>query len=140
MAAHKELISYDGNEIYELKEEYIESSVKVSLKQTGSRAVKLTVSEIGGRFISLDIPDTTEIGDILEVTYKVKEKIIRKFDTDRLSALEKKVLEQEKLILELQKAVRNRISVRTFTSWLKALEQKLGVDIIDQAFQSPYPK
>lgn len=135
MSVHKENIPYDGNEIYELKEEYLEDSVKVLYGNNK----EIGVTEVGGRFISLSIPDDIELGDTLKVSYKTPQKVIRKFDTDRLRALEEIVLTQQKAIEELQKALNHRMSIRTFTTWARTVEEKLGVNIIEQSFQTPYP-
>lgn len=132
---HTEQIPYDGNEIYELKEEYLERSVKALLGKD-----EIPVSEIGGRFVSIEVPANTPIGNILHISYKTPDKMVRKFDTDRLRALEELVLQQQEAIKELQEAVRHRMSVRTFTTWAKAVEASLGVQLIEQSFQTPYPE
>lgn len=138
MTVHKELISFDGNEIYELKEEYIENSVKVVLVKD-TDLIDVNTTEVGGRFISIEIPPEAVLGDTLSITYKTLHKTAKRFETDRLKALEEKVLKQEELIQELEKALRHRLSIRTFTTWAKSIEKELGVTLIQQSFQTPYP-
>lgn len=140
MSQIKEFIAYDGNEIYELKDEYLEGSVQVSLKREGERSLKITPSEIGSRFISLDIPEDTPFNSVLEVTYKVKQPVLKRFDLDRLNEAERKIAALEAVVSEQQKALRNRLSIKTFNTWMRMIEQKLGVEIIPNTAQHPYPR
>lgn len=126
----KEVIIYDGSEVYELKHEYLKGSVITSQGE---------VQEIGSRFISVTniaIPE----GETFEVGYKVEQETRRRFEADRLTAVEKRLDALEKENEELKKALRNRLDVGTFNAWMKALEHQLGVEIIKQSFHTVYPR
>lgn len=114
------------NTIIELKESYIEGSVKAKVEN----GADIEIQEIGQKYIRL--VDTPAIGDKILITYNIS--VITESDNnvlDRLNELEKKVADQTKLINTLVLAMNNRVDKHTFNVWLKAVENRFGKPILE---------
>lgn len=139
MKIMNEQITFDGNEIIDLSNVYLPKTVKVQKEGTkkGSK-VDVEFQEIGESYVSLDSTKLT-LGDILYIEYKIKDKEPVYSHTARIQALEEKVALQEKMIKDLFKAVHNRLDIPTFNTWVRSVENKIGLDLIKNQFHSPYP-
>lgn len=127
----------DGSEIIELKEEYLGESVKVFLINQDNTLTQVPAVEIGNKYISLS--DTIEAGKKFEVRYNTISEN-DKFDlSKRIQQLETKIERQDKVLKEVLTALRHRVDLGTFNTWTKSIEDKIGVELISQSFQTPYP-
>ena len=52
----------------------------------------------------------------------------------RLALIEKRLDDQEKVLKEILEALKYRVDIQTFTTWIKSVETQLGVDLIKQQF------
>lgn len=114
------------NTIIELKESYIDGSVKAKVEN----GVDIEIQEIGQKYIRL--VDTPTLGDKILITYDIS--VITESDNnvlDRLNELEKKVADQTVLINTLVQAMNNRVDKHTFNVWLKAVENRFGKPILE---------
>ena len=129
-----ENITFTGDTILELKEEFVSGTVTCSfLKNTIKKNV--TVKNLGGKFISLEI-DSGEIPNdvIFNISYKIKEEYSKLSEHARLALIEKRLDDQEKVLKEILEALKYRVDIQTFTTWIKSVETQLGVDLIKQQF------
>lgn len=127
----------DGSEIIELKEEYLGESVKVFLINQDNTLTQVPAVEIGNKYISLS--DTIEAGKKFEVRYNTISEN-DKFDlSKRIQQLETKIERQDKVLKEVLTALRHRVDLGTFNTWTKSIEDKIGIELISQSFQTPYP-
>ena len=127
----------DGSEIIELKEEYLGESVKAFLLNKDNTLTQIPVKEIGNKYISLT--NTIEAGKTFEVRYNTVSEN-DKFDLyKRIQQLETKIEKQDKVLEEVLTALRHRVDLGTFNTWTKSIEDKIGVELISQSFQTPYP-
>ena len=138
---------FSGDYILELQDEYIQNTVKVyyfePYKKTPNRYLTekhpVEVSEVGGKYISLSedtgFPDRAKI----EVEYGVDSGATKLQTNERLKQLEAKVEAQQQVLETVLEALRYRVDIQTFTTWIKSLEDTLGVDIVQQVFTKPYP-
>ena len=114
------------NTIIELKESYIDGSVKAKVEN----GVDVEIQEIGQKYIRL--VDTPTLGDKILITYDIS--VITESDNnilDILNELEKKVADQTKLINTLVIAMNNRVDKHTFNVWLKAVENRFGKPVLE---------
>lgn len=136
MKDKKEKVIFNTESIIEVTEQYLPNTVTVFYNK-GDETIQVNITEIGGRY--LNILDTLKEGTELTVYYKIQdgqEKI--NFDS-RLDALEVQIKNQQLIIEKLLVAVRNRVDITTFNTWIKATEKKLGAELSSQSFPSPYP-
>ena len=127
----------DGSEIIELKEEYLGGSVKAFLINKDNTLTQIPVTEIGNKYISLT--NIIEAGKEFEVRYNTVSEN-DKFDLyKRIQQLETKIEKQDKILKEVLTALRHRVDLGTFNTWTKSIEDKIGVELISQSFQTPYP-
>lgn len=129
-----ENITFTGDTIIELQKEFISGTLTCSfLNNTIKKNISIT--EIGGKYISLEVdPDSIPLNSILNISYKIKDDSTRLTEGQKLAAIEKRLEDQEKVLKEVLAALKYRVDTQTFTTWLKALEKQLGVDIINQQF------
>lgn len=134
-----EQFTYNGEEIFQVKEDFVPGSLICYFIMNGLKT-NLSVTELGENYINIStpnviIPDRAPIS----LTYRV-ETDTSKFSTlERLKMLEKENLEQRKQLATLAEALKYRVDIQTFKTYLKSLEKKIGVDLIDQTFSNPYP-
>ena len=129
-----ENITFTGDTIIELQKEFISGTLTCSFLNNTIKK-NIIVTEIGGKYISLEVdPDTIPLNSILNISYKIKDDSTRLTEGQRLAAIEKRLEDQEKVLKEVLAALKYRVDTQTFTTWLKALEKQLGVDIINQQF------
>lgn len=131
-----ETIYYDGSEIYELAEEYIPKSVKAK-SETGD----VEIEEVGGTYISIkENPGLQPGSSVVTVYYTPKRSLPEKRSINKSQKdLEERIVALEKELAIVKKALDNRVDLNTFSTWLKSLETELGVDVIKNIFQKPYP-
>lgn len=130
-----EIFHFNGSFILELSNEYIPSSVKAWYYESDSKLEPISLNEIGGRYIGLDEEASLE-GVTIKVEYAIETK---KFSTEKLNQLEAQVAEQQKVIETILEALRHRVDIHTFSTYLRTLESKLNIDILDEVFTKPYP-
>ena len=129
-----ENVTFIGDTILELQKDFISGTITCSfLNNTIKKTVM--VKELGERYISLDIdPEAIPFNSVLNISYKVKDEYSKLSESQKIASLEKRLDDQEKVMKELLAGMKNRVDIQTFTVWIKALENKLGVDLIDQHF------
>lgn len=130
-----EIFHFNGSFILELSNEYIPSSVKAWYYESDSKLEPISLNEIGGRYIGLDEEASLD-GVTIKVEYAIETK---KFSTEKLNQLEAQVAEQQKVIETILEALRHRVDIHTFSTYLRTLESKLNIDILDEVFTKPYP-
>lgn len=131
-----EIFYFNGSFILELSDEYIPSSVKAWYYESDSKLEPISLNEIGGRYIGLDEEASLEEGMAIKVEYAIETK---KFSTEKLNQLEARVAEQQKVIETILEALKHRVDIHTFSTYLRTLESKLNIDILDEVFTKPYP-
>lgn len=134
-----EQFTYNGEEIFQIKDTFIPESLSCYFTQNGLKTY-LTVEELGDNYINIStegvqIPFRASIS----ITYRVEADLSKFTPIERIKVLEKELAEQKKVVNTLSEALKYRVDIQTFKTYLKSLEKKLGVDIFDQTFSSPYP-
>lgn len=134
-----EQFTYNGEEIFQVKEDFVPGSLICYYIMNGLKTT-LTVTELGENYINISTPNVVIPNRApISMTYRV-ETDKSKFSTlERLKMLEEENIEQRKQLIVLAEALKYRLDIKTFKTYLKSLEKKLGVDVIDQSFSSPYP-
>lgn len=134
-----EQFTYNGEEIFQIKEDFISKTLTCYFIQNGLKTT-LTVEELGDNYINIKtegvvIPNRASIS----ITYRVETDTSKFTALERIKFLEKEVNDQKKIVTTLAEALKYRVDIETFKTYLKSLEKKLGVDIIEQTFPIPYP-
>lgn len=129
-----ENITYTGDTILELKEEFVSGTVTCTfLKNTIKTNVP--IKYLGGKFISLEIDQEQIPSDVVfNISYRIKEEYSKLSEHERLSLIEKRLDDQEKVMKEILEALKFRVDIQTFTTWIKSVETQLGVEVIKQQF------
>lgn len=137
MKVDYEQLIFDGNVIVELKRDFISGTITCSYTNN-SMKTNIIVKEIGDKYISLEIEDAESVplGTVLNISYQVKPDHTKLTEFERIKVLEKKVEDQEKVLKQVLETLKYRVDIRTFNTWLKALEKQLGVDIVSQSFST----
>ena len=113
--------------IFQTSKVYREGSVRASITVAGVTTPVL-VAELGDVYLEFEVAPQT--GDVIVVEYdilsntKSRENILY-----RINRLEELLLKQEADLKELRAALKERISREVFNNWLKALEERLGIEI-----------
>ena len=129
-----ENITFTGDTILELKEDFVSGSVTCSFLINTIKE-NVPVKYLGNRYISLDIDtDQIPLDTVFNISYKIKEEYSKLSEHDRLSLIEKRLDDQEKVLKEILEALKYRVDIQTFTTWIKSVETQLGVDLIKQQF------
>lgn len=113
--------------IFQTSKVYREGSVRASITVAGV-TTPVVVAELGDVYLEFEVaPQTSDVivveYDILSNT-KSRENILY-----RINRLEELLLKQEADLKELRAALKERISREVFNNWLKALEERLGIEI-----------
>lgn len=129
-----ENIPFVGETIIELQKEFIDGSLTCSfLNNTIKKNVP--TKNLGGKYISLEIDtDLIPFNSVLNISYKIKDDVTKLTEQQRIGILEKQVNEQEKVLKEVLAALKHRVDIQTFNTWIKSLEKQLDVEIIKQQF------
>lgn len=129
-----ENIPFVGETIIELQKEFLDGSLTCSfLNNTIKKNVP--TKSLGGKYISLEIDaDLIPFNSILNITYKIKDDVTKLTEQQRIGILEEQVKDQEKVLKEILEALKYRVDIQTFNTWIKALEKQLDVEIIKQQF------
>lgn len=133
-----EQFKYIGEEIIELKNDYEPDSVRVFYIQHSINK-NIEIIELGENYIQLDLEEPLENNTTINVTYNVKKVVDYSDPSVKFQMLENEVKELKKVIGILEKALNNRVTNQTFKLYLKNLEKKLGVSVIDQSYFQGYP-
>lgn len=117
----------NNNYTFETQYDYISNSVRAALS-TGER---VTITELGEKYITID-PDVKD--SLVIITYNIE----TNEDTINTDLLRKRVIDLEKQVQALndklnthEEALNNRVSITTFQTWLKLVEKKAGIKLID---------
>ena len=129
--------SADGSiTIFETSKNYISGTIVVYDVTSGSPVlVTNTVREIGGTY--LEVTPAPDTGTILRITYEVYEVVPDNQEAaftliQRVKDLEIAVENLYKLNKVLEESISNRVNITSFQAWLRLVEKKLGIKIIDQ--------
>lgn len=115
--------------IFELNEEYVPNTI-VAITENGTN---IGVNELGGKFIEIDGSLLT-VGDKISIQYTILKEMGDEKKSIKIRELEKKVSLLSQQIIDLEKAVNNRINIDTFTAWKTLIEEKLGIDLKENLF------
>lgn len=115
--------------IFELNEEYVPNTI-VAITENGAN---IGVNELGGKFIEIDGSLLT-VGDKISIQYTILKEMGDEKKSIKIRELEKKVSLLNQKIIDLEKAVNNRINIDTFTAWKTLIEEKLGIDLKENLF------
>lgn len=120
----------DGTtELFQLPEEFIPNSIWVFEVATDSTVKIRTTEEIGAQFIK--ITPAPESGSNLYVSYdiiesdNINEAGLSNWDKDSISRILQTVVEQQKTIVAIDKAMEKRVTLKDFDSWASVVERKL---------------
>ena len=125
----------DGeNLIYETSHKYSPNSI-VSTITTNSITTSIDIIELGETFIELVSP--VSIGSTLTLTYNRAGTLptdnIEEIDIkQRLVKLEKTVSDMYIVIQAQKEALNNRVNITAFRAWLRLVEKKTGIKLIDE--------
>lgn len=134
-----EQFTYNGEEIFQVKDDFIPGSISCYFIMNGLKTT-LTVTELGENYINITTPNIVIPNRApISITYRIETDTSKFSTVERLKMLEKDNLEQKKQLAVLAEALKYRVDITTFKTYLKHLEKKLGVDLIDQTFSNPYP-
>lgn len=133
-----EQFKYIGEDIIELKNDYEPDSVRVFYIQNSINK-NIEIIELGENYIQLELEEPLENNTTINVTYNVKQVVDYSDPSVKFQMLENEVKELKKVIGILEKALNNRVTNQTFNLYLKNLEKKLGVSVIDQSYFQGYP-
>lgn len=115
--------------IFELNEEYVPNTI-VAITENGTN---IGVNELGGKFIEIDGSLLT-VGDKISIQYTILKEMGDEKKSIKIRELEKKVSLLSQQIIDLEKAVNNRINIDTFTAWKTLIEERLGIDLKENLF------
>lgn len=116
----------DNNYVIKTEYEYIPNSVRASLS-TGQRVI---AQELGEQYISID-PSVGEQEVTIFYNTPVMEINESGLLRQKINELEKQVNTLTKKLDLHERALDNRVSVTTFQTWLKLVEKKAGIKLID---------
>lgn len=135
MSQIKDIFEGDGaNTIFKTSEKYAEGSLEV-VKITSGGEIPVSYTEIGDNYIQLNETILSGVKIILayeqfgtfpsdnEEEYDLKQRIVK---------LEKAVTDLYYLNKALEKALENRVNITAFQAWLRLVEKKLGIKLIDK--------
>ena len=129
-----ENLTFTGDTIIELQKEFVSGTLTCSFLNNTIKKNIITKS-LGGKYISLEVdPDIIPMNSILNISYKIKDELSKLSEHQRLLLIEKRLDDQEKVLKEILEALKYRVDLQTFTTWIKSLEKELGVDLIKQQF------
>ena len=125
----------DGkNLIYETSHKYSPNSV-VSTITTNNITTSINIIELGETFVELTAP--ISVGSTLTLTYNIAGTLptdnIEEIDIkQRLVKLEKAVSDMYIVIQAQKEALNNRVNITAFRAWLRLVEKKTGIKLIDE--------
>ena len=125
----------DGeNLIYETSNKYSPNSV-VSTITTNNITTPVSIIELGETFVELTSP--LSVGSTLTLTYNIAGTLptdnIEDIDIkQRLVKLEKTVSDMYIVIQAQKEALNNRVNITAFRAWLRLVEKKTGIKLIDE--------
>lgn len=115
--------------VFELNEEYTPNTV-VAITENGTN---IGVNELGGKFIEID-GSLLSVGDKISIQYIILKEMGDDKKSIKIRELEEKVSLLNQKIIDLEKAVNNRINIDTFTAWKTLVEERLGIDLKENLF------
>lgn len=115
--------------VFELNEEYTPNTV-VAITKNGTN---IGVNELGGKFIEID-GSLLSVGDKISIQYIILKEMGDDKKSIKIRELEEKVSLLNQKIIDLEKAVNNRINIDTFTAWKTLVEERLGIDLKENLF------
>lgn len=115
--------------VFELNEEYTPNTV-VAITENG---INIGVNELGGKFIEID-GSLLSAGDKISIQYTILKEMGDDKKSIKIRELEEKVSLLNQKIIDLEKAVNNRINIDTFTAWKTLIEERLGIDLKENLF------
>lgn len=125
----------DGkNLIYETSHKYSPNSI-VSTITTNNITTSINIIELGETFVELTAP--ISVGSTLTLTYNIAGTLptdnIEEIDIkQRLVKLEKAVSDMYVVIQAQKEALNNRVNITAFRAWLRLVEKKTGIKLIDE--------
>ena len=125
----------DGkNLIYETSHKYSPNSI-VSTITTNNITTSINIIELGETFVELTAP--ISVGSTLTLTYNIAGTLptdnIEEIDIkQRLVKLEKAVSDMYIVIQAQKEALNNRVNITAFRAWLRLVEKKTGIKLIDE--------
>lgn len=127
---------YNGSEILELKEPYINDTVKGYIEDNSNK-LPIILEEIGDRYINISSPMVE--GTKIIIQYNIESISSKNDSLKRIKDLEDRLEKNERVVKEILKALKYRVDLGTFNTWVKSIEGKLGIELVSQSFQTPYP-
>lgn len=134
-----EQFTYNGEDILQLKQDFIENTLSCYFLINGMKTA-LVPESLGDRFININTTGITiPLRVSISITYRIEKDISKYSIGERLKILERKVETQEQELKVLREALKHRVDITVFKTYLRSLEKKLNVDLIDNQFPLPYP-
>lgn len=125
----------DGvNTVFKTIEKYTEGSLSVKLIKTDQTEELVNFVELGEQYVQL--LSTPLIGEKIVLTYQLFSK--SDMSKEEEYELRERIVKLEKAIEDLyilnkanQEALKHRVNITAFQSWLRLVEKKTGIKLID---------
>ena len=117
----------ENNTVFEIKEKKIvTNSVKILIEGSNE---KIEAFYVTSTYIILETP--IPLGVSIAVEYKIQVEEVVITPEVRVRQLELQVLELKKEVETLHEALKERVDKHSFRVWIKAIEMKMGISVID---------
>lgn len=117
----------DGNTVVELKHKNIVANSVLIHIEGGNEKIENFYVTSG--FIILE--HTVPVDTSLIINYKIEVDEVEPSLELKVKELEKQVQELQKIVQTLDQALLQRVDKHSFRVWIKAIEKKMGISVID---------
>lgn len=117
-----------GNEIFQLLVEPVENTINV-YKVSGNIETPITYQYLEDRYIQ--IAPAQPVGTLLKFTYTSNETNTTEKLLAAVRRLEKDVKFLKEENLDLKEAINNRVNVTAMQAWIRLIEEKLEISLVD---------
>lgn len=130
-----DIFNGDGiNTVFKTSERYDANSLEGFKIDANNNSTPITLISLGLDYIQVE-GTIIEVGEKLKVTYNAYGSTTINNQSElvgRIVQLEKAVEGLYELNKALKEGLNNRVNVTTFQAWLRLVEKKLGIDIVDK--------
>jgi len=117
----------ENNTVFELKEKKIvTNSVKILIEGSNE---KIETFYVTSTYVILETPIPLGVSIIVEYKVQIEEVVLT--PEIRVRQLELQVAELKRDVETLNEALKERVDKHSFRVWIKAIEMKMGISVID---------
>lgn len=135
MNTQEELFNGDGiNTVFKTKEKFETGSLKGYRVLDDGTLSEILVTSLGLNYVQVE-NTIIELGEKIKLTYNKYGESPQEGDNNlimRIVKLEKAIEQLYEMNKILKQGLDNRVNVTTFQAWLRAVEKKLGIDIVEK--------